>query len=187
MALVHRLIRFLTFVLGVVTGVIATLFATGNQNTIPISIWSYTFHVQVYLLALVPLGAGLAVGWLYTVPARTAEFAGHWRSWRALRAMEKENTQLRKSLDQVLDLPADTAVKLPAREVAKLPAAKIERLEAVPVVVPQSEAAVPDPTLRRVPARKAVKPAATATKADTPAVRRRPRLAATSRPATNPA
>jgi Lipopolysaccharide assembly protein A domain len=180
MALVNRFVRVLIFLLGLLTGVVGTLFAIGNQNTIPISIWSYTFHVQVYLLALVPLGAGLLLGWVYTVPARTEEFASHWRSWRALRAMEKENKQLRKSLDRVLELPDGAAPALPAkREVVKLPAARDERLEAEPVVVHEVK--------QVVKARPVSKPKPAPTKAQKPASRRRAASAPASTPATNPA
>lgn len=180
MALFHRLFRLLIFVLGVATGVIATLFAIDNRNTIAITLWNYTFHVQVYLLALVPLAAGLAIGWLYTVPARTAEFADHWRQWRALRQMEKENKQLRKSLDKVLELPDDEVTALPQRDVKALPT-RDERLEAEPVVVHEVKpAASSNGKARRPAAQKEAPPAE-------PAPRRRARPASTSSPATTTA
>ena len=136
MALIGRFIRLLIFVLGVGIGVGGTLFAIDNQEAIPVSIWTYTFHVQVYALALVPLAAGLAIGWLYTVPARTQEFAEHWRSWRALRKMEKENKQLRRSLDRVLELPDEEAPALKGKDLPKLKAAGDDHaLEAEPVIV----------------------------------------------------
>ena len=135
MALIGRFIRLLILLLGVAIGVVGTLFAIGNQESIPVSIWSYTFRVQVYALALVPLGVGLAVGWLYTVPARTQEFAEHWRSWRAIRKMEKENKQLRRSLDRVLELPDEEAPALKGKERPQLKAAGEDALEAEPVIV----------------------------------------------------
>lgn len=135
MALIGRFIRLLIFVVGVGIGVVATLFAIGNQEPIKVNIWTYTFNVQVYALALVPLAAGLAVGWLYTVPARTQEFAEHWRSWRSLRKMEKENKQLRRSLDRVLELPDDDGKALKGKDVRQLKAGDDHALEAEPVIV----------------------------------------------------
>src|SRR5579871_3077399 len=202
MALVHRFIRVLIFLSGLAIGVVGTLFAIGNQNSIPITIWSYTFHVQVYALALVPLAAGLALGWLYTMPARTAEFADHWRSWRELRAMEKENKQLRKSLDRVLELPDERAPALPARDVAKLPAARDERLEAEPVVVHEvkpaaaptnghrREAAVKKTVVKAVAAPKPaakVRPDEAKPAKEAPRRRRAVTASARSGPATHPA
>ncbi len=104
---VGRLVRFLIFAAGTVVGYAVAQFVNGNRQTIAVSMWPYEFRIPVYLLALVPLGIGLAAGYLYTAPARAQEFAEHWRSWRALRRMEKENSSLRRSLDKVLDLPDD--------------------------------------------------------------------------------
>lgn len=142
MALIGRFIRLLIFVVGAGIGVVGTLFAIGNQESIPVAIWTYTFKVQVYALALAPLAVGLAVGWLYTVPARTQEFGEHWRSWRTLRKMEKENRQLRRSLDRVLELPNDEgqALKGQGKDVPQLKAGSDHALEAEPVIVHEVKA-----------------------------------------------
>jgi hypothetical protein len=118
MLLAGRLVRLLIFTAGILVGYAVAQFVSGNRQTIAVSIWPYDFTVPVYLLALVPLGIGLAAGYLYTTPARAHEFAEHWRSWRALRQMEKENRSLRRSLDKVLDLPDEE----PARALAQLEA-----------------------------------------------------------------
>jgi hypothetical protein len=203
MALFGRFFRFLIAVVFFALGYAVAQFANGNGESITVSIAPYTFKAPVFLLAVVPLAAGLLLGWLYTVPARTAEFAGHWTQWRALRQMERENRQLRKSLDTVLDLPGDQTPALPGRELAALPArglaaprSKDHRLEAEPVVVHEvkpAHAADGDAGGRRPgpkPARAAAKPAgrSEASKAaPKPAPRRRPRPASTSTPAANPA
>ncbi len=141
MLLIGRFVRFLIAVIFFVLGYAVAQFANGNREVIAISITPYSFQVPVYLLALVPLTAGLALGWLYTVPARTHEFADHWRSWRTVRRMEKENKELRRSLDKVLDLPEETvaaAKALPQVERAALAAprpASEPALVAEPVVV----------------------------------------------------
>jgi hypothetical protein len=204
MALFGRFFRFLIAVLFFALGYAVAQFANGNGESITVSIAPYTFKAPVFLLAVVPLAAGLLLGWLYTVPARTAEFAGHWRQWRALRQMERENRQLRKSLDTVLDLPDEETPALPGRELTALPArglaaprSKDHRLDAEPVVVHEvkpAQGADSNGRARRPatkpPARAAVKPAvkAEASKAAAkPAPRRRPRQASTSTPAANPA
>lgn len=127
MLLVGRLVRLLIFTAGILAGYAVAQFVNGNQQTIAVSIWPYAFRVPVYLLALVPLGIGLAAGYLYTAPARTQEFAEHWRSWRALRQMEKENRSLRRSLDKVLELPDEE------------PAAALPQLQAPVVAAPAGE------------------------------------------------
>lgn len=196
MALFGRSLRFVIAVVFFALGYAVAQFANGNGESITVSIAPYSFKAPVFLLAVVPLGAGLLLGWLYTVPARTSEFAGHWRQWRALRQMEKENKRLRKSLDQVLELPDEQAPALAARELAALPA-KDHRLEAQPIVVHEVKPAhaanghgrsrrpAPKPA---VPAaiKPAVKPASSKAEAK-PAAKRRPRQAATSTPAANPA
>lgn len=121
MLMIGRAFRFLVFVGGLLLGIAGTLFAVGNQEAIQVSLGSYRFPVQVYLLALLPLAAGLLVGWAYTVPARAHEFAEHWRSWKTLRQMERENKELRRSLDHALELP-DEKPALPAVEPPQLPA-----------------------------------------------------------------
>ena len=120
MALFGRFTRFLILACGVLLGYGVAQFAHSNASVITVSLPPYSLRTPVYLLALVPLAAGLAAGWLYTVPARAAEFAGHWRSWRALRRMERENHRLQHSLDQVLDLP-DAALQPVARSVPEIP------------------------------------------------------------------
>ena len=200
MALFGRFFRLLIAVVFFCLGYAVAQFANGNGEQITISIAPYSFKAPVFLLALVPLGAGLLLGWLYTVPARTAEFADHWRQWRSLRQMEKENKQLRKSLDKVLDLPDEAAPALPRRELAALPS-KDHHLEAEPVVVHEVKPATangsgkgrrqaPKPATRSALKVAAVKSDSTKTAVKPeakPAARRRPRPAAPTSAAVNPA
>jgi len=188
MALFGRSLRFLIALVFFGLGYAVAQFANGNGESITVSIAPYTFRAPVFLLALIPLAAGLLLGWLYTVPARTAEFADHWRQWRAIRQMDKENKQLRKSLDTVLDLPGSEAPAPPAP------------LETSPVGVHEGTAAS-TPTAngnRRSRRPGAPKPAvqenvkpgveAEPPKAEPKAApRRRARRATTSAPAANPA
>ncbi len=138
MLLFGRLTRFLIALVFFVAGYAVAEFANGNRELVTVSITPYSFRAPAYLLALVPLAAGLALGWLYTVPARAQEFAGHWRSWRALRLMEKENRDLRRSLDTLLEPPDETATAGEPAAAAPLlePAA-----EAVPTVSHGAQAA----------------------------------------------
>lgn len=150
MALFGRLTRFLIALVFFGAGYAVAQFANGNRELVTVSITPYSFRAPAYLLALAPLAAGLALGWLYTVPARTHEFAGHWRSWRALRLVEKENRELRRSLDSLLELP-DESSAVPAGE----------PVAAAPLPAPAADAA-PAVSLRVQPARSAGKPRGTA-------------------------
>lgn len=135
MALFGRFTRFLIFALGLALGYAVAQFAHSNTALITVSLPPYSLQAPVYLLALVPLAAGLAVGWLYTVPARTSEFADHWRSWRTVRRMEKENRRLQRSLDKVLELPEGAG-----RTVAAEPPAATEAMPAAAAAVVPLEA-----------------------------------------------
>lgn len=137
MLLIGRFIRFLIAIVFFGFGYAVAQFANGNRETIAVSISPYSFHAPVYLMALLPLAAGLALGWLYTLPARTHEFADHWRSWKAVRRMEKENKELRRSLDHVLEMPQDepaAALKSAERPALGAP------MDARPVVVHEVKA-----------------------------------------------
>jgi lipopolysaccharide assembly LapA-like protein len=197
MALFGRFFRLLIALVFFCLGYAVAQFANGNGEQITVSVSPYSFKAPVFLLALVPLGAGLLLGWLYTVPARTAEFADHWRQWRTLRQMEKENKQLRKSLDKVLDLPDEAAPALSGRELAALPA-KDHRLEAEPVVVHEVKSHTANGNAKgRRPAAKAAtrahpKAVVRVEAEDTslepkPAARRRTRPTPQATPAANPA
>lgn len=180
MLLIGRFVRFLIAVVFFAFGYAVAQFANGNREMISISITPYSFQVPVYLLALVPLAAGLLLGWLYTIPARTHEFADHWRSWKAVRRMEKENKELRRSLDKVLDLPEDgvVAAQLEGKKrekLADLPALEAP-LEAEPVIVHEVKDTGESRRPSRGSSKKAAKPASRPRKPE------RAKLVAAARP-----
>ena len=139
-SLTHRGLRLAAFLGGLALGIGTAVFAYSNTVHVEVSWWRLHWTgVPLGLLALVPLLAGLVAGYLYHLPARMYHFREHMRHRGLVHHLEKENQELRHSLDQVLEMPETDvpARPLPARPVAVLsePAAAADLMEAEPVVV----------------------------------------------------
>ncbi len=141
-SLTHRGLRLAAFLGGLALGIGTAVFAYSNTVHVEVSWWRLHWTgVPLGLLALVPLLAGLVAGYLYHLPARMYHFREHMRHRGLVHHLEKENQELRHSLDKVLEMPETDvpARKLPAKPVAALsePAAAAELIPAEPVVVHQ--------------------------------------------------
>jgi hypothetical protein len=169
----HRLLRALAFLLGGLVFSVAIIFIFSNLAPIEVH-WripataGYTYDltlrgVNVWLIALVPLLAGLAAGYLYQTPARMHHVREALRHRHRVHELEHELKQVRKSLDQVLAMPEDgrpavSAPRLPAleRHLAepehdpRLPdePAAFEVLSATPVKPKKAVSAAPRPRRR---------------------------------------
>jgi uncharacterized integral membrane protein len=148
----HRTLRMLAFWAGFVSCAAIALFLTSNNASITLHFWRWDFRdVSLGLVALVPLAAGLAAGYLYHMPARMHHLGEHMRHRKRVHELEKEIEQLKKGMDQVLEMPADArkAPALEAKPVRALEAPKNgEILDAVPETLPPPR----PPEKRRKPA-----------------------------------
>jgi len=105
----HRFLRGAAFIGGVALGVAATVFGYSNTAVVPIHWWGFSAtSVSIGLVALVPLVAGVIAGYVYHLPARMHHFSEHMRHRSLVHELEKENKELRKSLDRLLELPDDS-------------------------------------------------------------------------------
>lgn len=108
-SVMHRFLRGAAFLGGIVLGVGASVFAYSNTSVVPIHWWSFSAtDVSVGLVALIPLVAGVIAGYVYHLPARMHHFSEHMRHRQRVHELEKENKELRRSLDRLLELPDDS-------------------------------------------------------------------------------
>lgn len=162
-SLIHRGFHQLLLLIGLVLGIAGTVFAYSNTGSATISMWRLHWDgVPIGMLALVPLVAGLVAGYLYHLPARMHHFTEHMRHRSLVHHLEKENKELRHSLDKLLEMPdrVEEARALPARPAAALgepseaPAAGAslaELMEAEPVVVHEVKRPAAAARSRRAP------------------------------------
>ena len=119
----HRLLRALTFAVGLVIGLGAAVFIFSNvspvalhwrvpSNNGPVVDWTLN-GVSLWLLAVVPLLAGGLLGYLYQTPARMHHFREHMRHMHRVHELEKELKEVRGSLDKVLMMPEDGSLAVP--------------------------------------------------------------------------
>ena len=105
----HRFLRGAAFLGGVALGVGAAVFGYSNSTEVAVHWWRFSFdHVSIGWVALVPLLAGVAAGYVYHLPARMHHFSEHMRHRHLVHELEKENKELQKSLDRLLEMPDDS-------------------------------------------------------------------------------
>jgi hypothetical protein len=147
----QRFVLASSLIVGLFIGVAATVFGYSNLASVDVR-WSI-FHVNgvpLWTVAVVPLALFVIAGTLYHWMDGLHHFTEHMRHRRRVHELETEVASLRAHLDQVLDLPDQSASpKLPARKetgAASLPAAAqviTELSPAEPEPVPAEVAPAP--------------------------------------------
>ena len=154
----HLWQRFLlaaTLVFGLALGVGATVFAYSNTTQVNLG-WS-VFHISsvpLWTVALVPIALILIVGTLFHWFNSLHHFTEHMRHRRRVHDLEVELASVRKHLDEMLQMPGQSAEMVLEPEPAKalpepsmassngeLKAAK-DKAEPAPEPAPESDGAV---------------------------------------------
>ena len=113
----HRFLRQIAFWVGFATCAVIVAVIYFNQATVTLSFWRWELTgVNLGLVAVAPLVAGVALGYLYHLPARLHHVSEHMRHRRRVHELERELKDLRKGMDQVLEMPEDSHA-FPALEV----------------------------------------------------------------------
>jgi uncharacterized integral membrane protein len=157
----HRTLRMLAFWAGFLSCGLIALFLYFNTTSVTLHFWRWDFEdVSLGLVALVPLAAGVATGYLYHMPARMHHLSEHMRHRKRVHELEKEIEQLKKGMDQLLEMPTGTrtAVAIDAKPAVRaLEAPKNGEIldavvEPVPAKRPVEKRKKPAPTLEVAPA-----------------------------------
>jgi hypothetical protein len=141
----HLWQRFLlasSLVVGLAIGAAATVFGYSNLGAVNVR-WS-VFHfdgVPLWTVAVVPLAIVLVAGTLYHWMDGLHHFTEHMRHRRRVHELEAEVASLRAHLDQVLEMPDQSASKLPRKPITAepLPAADEVERPALPEPEPEPE------------------------------------------------
>jgi hypothetical protein len=137
--LTHLWQRFLlasSLLVGLLIGVAGTVFGYGNKTAVDVH-WSI-FHIDgvpLWMVAVVPVAIVLVAGTVYHWMDGLHHFSEHMRHRHRVHELEAEVASLRAHLDQVLDMPSDSAVKLPRKAVTIEPAPVAALASAEPVKV----------------------------------------------------
>ena len=129
----HLWQRFLlasSLLVGLVIGAGATIFGYSNVETV--NVHFSVFHLDgmpLWAVALVPLAVVLAAGTLYHWSDSFHHFTEHMRHRRRVHELEAEVASLRAHMDQVLEMPDQTASNKPAPKAAALPEADADAEE----------------------------------------------------------
>lgn len=119
----HRLLRAAAFGGGLAAGLGSAVFMFSNVAPVivhwripgasrPIVEWSGS--VSLWVVALLPLLAGLAAGYLYHLPARLHHLRQHLHHRHRVHELEHELRELRSSFDKLVALPDDRITAVPA-------------------------------------------------------------------------
>jgi uncharacterized integral membrane protein len=123
----HRALRMAAFWTGFLTCALIALFLYFNNSAVTIHYWRWEFpNVNLGLVALVPLVLGVAAGYLYHLPARMHHLGEHMRHRRRVHELEKELGDLRKGMDNLLEMPSGSRTAA-AAETLPLPALEAPR------------------------------------------------------------
>ena len=121
----HLWQRFLlasSLLVGLVIGAGATIF--GYSNLATVNVHFSVLHldgVPLWTVALVPLAIVLVAGTLYHWSDSLHHFTEHMRHRRRVHELEAEVASLRAQMDQVLEMPDQSALSQPSRKAAALP------------------------------------------------------------------
>jgi uncharacterized integral membrane protein len=117
----HRALRMAAFWAGFATCALIALFLYFNNVSVTLHYWRWEFqHVNLGLVALVPLVVGVTAGYLYHMPARMHHLGEHMRHRRRVHELEKELADLRKGMDNLLEMPQ--GAKTPQTKALPVPA-----------------------------------------------------------------
>ena len=123
----HRFLRQVAFWVGFATCALIVAVIYFNPAPVTLTFWRWELtDVNLGLVAVAPLVIGVALGYLYHLPARLHHVSEHMRHRRRVHELENEIKDLRKGMDQVLEMPDDAHVAsvLEARPVPALEAPK---------------------------------------------------------------
>jgi hypothetical protein len=121
----HLWQRFLlasSLLVGLVIGAGATIF--GYSNVEAVNVHFSVIHldgVPLWTVAVVPLALVLVAGTLYHWSDSFHHFTEHMRHRRRVHELEAEVASLRANMDQVLEMPDQSASSQPARKAEALP------------------------------------------------------------------
>jgi hypothetical protein len=121
----HLWQRFLlasSLLVGLVIGAGATIFGYSNVETV--NVHFSVLHldgIPLWTVAIVPLAVILAAGTLYHWSDSFHHFTEHMRHRRRVHELEAEVASLRAHMDQVLEMPDQSASSKPATKAAALP------------------------------------------------------------------
>jgi hypothetical protein len=123
----HLWQRFLlasSLLVGLVIGAGATIFGYSNVETVNVHFSAFHLDgVPLWTVAVVPLAVVLAAGTLYHWSDSFHHFTEHMRHRRRVHELEAEVASLRAHMDQVLEMPDQTASNKPAPKPGALPEA----------------------------------------------------------------
>src|SRR5712692_3838719 len=153
----HRTLRTGAFIVGGILVGAMFVFAYSNTDRVNID-WTlpggglnlHSDGVVIWWLVLVPLAAGILLGYLYAWPARFHHYAQHMRHRRRVHELEKEVRGLNVMLDRVREVPEDGPRALPpaAEGPLEAEAAALEEpslAELAPESPEEPEAPAPEP------------------------------------------
>jgi uncharacterized membrane protein YciS (DUF1049 family) len=104
----------LILILMVIVAAAAVIFALGNPETISVHFLSWSVKTPMTLVVLVPLAAGLLMGWLLTVP-------GSIKRGITIAGLKKKVETLEKSLAAQAPAPASKTTEMPKPPAPKPP------------------------------------------------------------------
>jgi len=126
----HLWQRFLlasSLLVGLLIGAGATIFGYSNLGTV--NVHFSVLHldgVPLWTVGLVPLAIVVVAGTLYHWSNSLHHFTEHMRHRRRVHELEAEVASLRAHMDQVLEMPDQSASSKPARKVEALPEGEAE-------------------------------------------------------------
>jgi len=126
----HLWQRFLlasSLLVGVVIGAGFTIFGYSNVETVNVHFSVLHLNrVPLWTVAVVPLAVVLVAGTLYHWSDSFHHFTEHMRHKRRVHELEAEVAKLKAHVDQVLEMPDQTASSKPAPRPAALPEGEVE-------------------------------------------------------------
>ena len=123
----HRFLRQVAFWVGFATCGLIVALIYYNSGTVTLTFWRWELRdVNLGFVAVAPLVVGVALGYLYHLPARLHHVSEHMRHRRRVHDLERQLKDLQKGFDQVTEMPDDMheAPALEARPVPALAAPK---------------------------------------------------------------
>jgi hypothetical protein len=118
----QRLLLASLLLFGLLVGVAATVFAYSNRATVDVG-WSvfHLYGVPLWTVAVVPVAVVLVAGTVYHWYRSLYHFTEHMRHRRRVHELEAELLKVRAHLDQLLEMPDQSAPSLPTNHIEVTP------------------------------------------------------------------
>ena len=118
-SLMHRFLRVAAFAVGLAVGVGGTVFGYSNTAHLTLRWWVFQWHdIPLGGALVLALVIGIISGYVYHLPARMHHFNEHMRHRHLVHELEKENQDLRKTMDHLLEMPETSLAALPAKHLS---------------------------------------------------------------------